>query len=627
MNLLRALHRSKRALAGAALGCVLASAAAQPAPAVADPHYGDALFHFFQERYFTSVTTLMVSQHFQRLPWHGDDAEVLRGGLLLSYGLHREAGEIFAGLIERGAKPAVRDRAWYYLAKIRWQRGFVAEGLDAIARIEGPLPGALDEDRVLLHANLLLAAGRPAEAAATLRAVPPASPAAPYARYNLGVALLRGGDGDAGRALLDELGRAPAANEELRALRDKANVALGFAALKDERPAPARAALERVRLAGPQSAKALLGFGWAAAAQQDPKAALVPWTELAGRDAADAAVLEARIALPYAYAELGAYGQALARYQDAIGAYEREQRALDESIAAVRAGTLVDALAAKNPGSEMGWFWQLRELPGLPHAGHLAPILASHDFQEGFKNYRNLLFLAGNLKGWQDSLGAFGDMINARTRAHAERLPEVLGRARSLASGPLQARRDALAAQLQHAETAADGHAYADEREQALLQRLDAVRAALAELGDGPEAEALRERTRRAAGALEWQLAQSQPARAWTARKALADTDAALAEARRREAALAQVQRDEPARIAAYAQRIPPLAQRLALLMPRVDTLAAEQKRALQALAVAELQRQKERLNGYTVQARFAIAQLQDRARLAQGPGGADAAR
>ena len=73
----------------------------------------------------------------------------LRGGMLLSYGLHREAGEIFAQLIERGASPAVRDRAWFYLAKIRYQRGFLAEAEEAIARIENHLPADLDEERGL----------------------------------------------------------------------------------------------------------------------------------------------------------------------------------------------------------------------------------------------------------------------------------------------------------------------------------------------------------------------------------------------------------------------------------------------------------------------------------------------
>ncbi|HTP71004.1 MAG TPA: hypothetical protein VML58_02200, partial [Burkholderiaceae bacterium] len=108
------------ALAGAAH-------AADPPKAhvIVDPYYGDTLFQFFQDRYFTAITGLMTSQHFNRVPQHADEAELLRGGMLLSYGMHKEAGEVFAQLIDKGATPPVRDRAWFYLAKIRYQRGFI----------------------------------------------------------------------------------------------------------------------------------------------------------------------------------------------------------------------------------------------------------------------------------------------------------------------------------------------------------------------------------------------------------------------------------------------------------------------------------------------------------------------
>jgi hypothetical protein len=80
-----------------ALGCVLAllctaSLHAEPSGEIKDPHYGDVLFQYFQDHYFSAATTLMVSQHFDRMSHHSEEAEVLRGGILLSYGLHREAG-------------------------------------------------------------------------------------------------------------------------------------------------------------------------------------------------------------------------------------------------------------------------------------------------------------------------------------------------------------------------------------------------------------------------------------------------------------------------------------------------------------------------------------------------------
>ncbi len=106
----------------------------------------------------------MTSQQIGRMAPHDDEAEILRGGLFLSYGMHREAGDVFAKLIERRAPQPVRDRAWYYLAKIRYQRGLYAESEDALGRIEKRLPGALEEDRVLLQANVLMARSKYVEA-------------------------------------------------------------------------------------------------------------------------------------------------------------------------------------------------------------------------------------------------------------------------------------------------------------------------------------------------------------------------------------------------------------------------------------------------------------------------------
>jgi hypothetical protein len=585
-----------------------------PVPPIKDPHYGDTLFYFFQDHYFTSITTLMVSQHFERVTQHGDEAEVLRGGMLLSYGLHREAGEIFAQLIEKGAPPKVRDRAWYYLAKIRYQRGYLAEAENAIARIENNLPVELEEDRALLQANLLMARADYAGAATVLNAMPTRKSGGQYARYNLGVALVKSGDWARGSALLDELGRASAVNEELRSLRDRANVALGFAALLENRSEDARTYLERVRLSSMHSNKALLGFGWAAAAMKEPKLALVPWMELSGRDASDSAVLEAKIAVPYAFAELGAYGQSLERYNEAIALFDRESTSLDESIAAIRAGKLVDGLLERNPGEQMGWFWSIRDLPEMPHAGHLAQVLAQHEFQEAFKNYRDLRFLAKNLQTWQDNLGVFGDMLANRRQAYAERLPQVRAKASEIGLAGMQQRRDNVASELARAEVLADGSAFPDAKQRDLLARLDRVQATLKQAGDDPDVAAARDRARLVAGALTWQLAQQHPTRVWEAKKALTTIDAELAEARRRDVALAQAQRDEPARHEVFAKRIVELDPRIKVLIPRVAALSREQQLQVQEIAVAELTRQKERLAVYATQARFAVAQLYDRA-------------
>jgi len=595
---------------------------------VESPHYGDSLFYFFQGRYFTSVTRLMVSQQFGRMAPHDDEAEILRGGLFLSYGMHREAGEVFARLIERGAKQPVRDRAWFYLAKIRYQRGLYSESEDALGRIEKRLPGNLEEDRALLQANVLMARGKYIEAIAVLDALAKGPGATSYVRYNLGVALVRSGDLTRGTTLLDQVGKLPATTDEYRSLRDKANVALGFAALQEGRGEQAHVYLERVRLSGMFSNKALLGFGWAAAAQGQMKTALVPWSELATRDPGDAAVLEAKLAVPYALADLGASAQALELYKDAIGVFDRESVNLDKSVAAIRSGKLLDGLIASNPGDEMGWFWSISELPeaqDLPLGGHLALLMATHPFQEAFKNYRDLLYLSRNLQQWQDSLGVLRDMLANRRQAFAERLPQVREKERVLNLAGFEQRYEELRTELERVERDADAAAFATPRERDLQARLDRVRETLERSGNDPELAQARERTRRVAGALLWQQNDQFSVRLWSAKKGMQELQSNLAQVQQRDAALAAAQRDEPARLDAFASRIDALAMRVDAMLPRVAALTQEQQAAVQELAVAELLRQKERLVGYGTQARFAVAQIVDRASMAKEAGRAPA--
>ena len=607
------------ASAACTFGLFCGSGAEVPTHEIRDPHYGDALFYFFEDRYFTSLTTLMVSQHFGRVEHHADEAEVLRGGMLASYGLTREAGEIFAQLIQKGASPAVRDRAWFYLAKIRYQRGYLPEAEEAVAHVENHLPPELEEERGLLLANLLMARADFAGAAGALhpmtgKSLFGRSIGSRYVRYNLGIALLKSGDAKRGTELLDAIGKESAATEEYRSLRDRANVALGFSALSENRPKDARAYLERVRLEGLQSSKALLGFGWAADALKDPKLALVPWTELAQRDNGDTAVLEAQIAVPYAYAELGAYGQALERYEGAISAFERESADLQESIKAIRSGDLIDQLVDQNPGDEMGWFWNIRALPSMPHARHLAQVLAQHEFQESLKNYRDLRFLQRNLDEWRDKLVVFSDMLDTRRKAFADRLPVVRERQQQLGLDTLAQRREGVAAEIAKGEADGDGLAFADAKQLELLERLKDVHRIADDPNANPEIVKTRDRVRLVTGVLSWQLAQDATERLWNAKKELKDIDAELAEAQSRLAALAEAQKEEPARFDRFAQRIAAISPLLQVMIPRVAGLGKEQRLEAQDIAIAELAGQQERIAGYTTQARFALAQLYDRA-------------
>ncbi|MCU0259044.1 MAG: tetratricopeptide repeat protein [Solirubrobacteraceae bacterium] len=429
MRALRRVARLLPALAAVAAGGVAGVAAAAedrdlpPPVAIRDLDYGDVLFHFFQDDYFAALVRLEVSRELARVDHHAAEAELLSGGLYLSLGLHEEATRIFDRLLAGPVPRSVSDRAHFYLARIGYQRGYYAEAARRLERIRAPLPGELESERRLLASNVLMAQGRYVEAAGALQQAG-GDDWAPYARYNLGVALLRSGEPAEGRRWLEAVGTMPASGDEQRALRDRANLALGYSLLQEQSGEPAIAALGRVRLEGPLSNRALLGLGWAQANARRPERALVPWLELREGRLLDAAVQESFLAVPYAYATLASNGQAAKQYRLAVDAYAKEAARIEESIAAIRQGGFLDAVLSASPGdAPIGWFWQLEQAPDAPHTRYLYHLLASHEFQEGLRNYRDLRLMQRSLGRAEESLAAFGDMVEAREQAAEARAP------------------------------------------------------------------------------------------------------------------------------------------------------------------------------------------------------------
>lgn len=609
------------ALAAAALAVPAADALAardqDDGIVVQDLAYGEVLFEFFKEDYFTALTRLLAAQERGELEHHGAEAELMLGGLYLSYGQHRLAGQIFERVLEQSVDSAVHDRAWYFLAKIWHQRGYLNEAEAALARIGGELPEALEPERQMLHAQVLMDQGRFAEALTALESWRRPSDAwVGYAKYNIGVSLVRLGQIDAGAKVLDEVGQLDPENPELDALRDKANVALGYAWLQASRPVEAKPSLQRVSLTGPFSNKALLGVGWSDAEAADYRAALAPWMALRERSLLDSAVQESLLAVPYAFAQLGADKQAADHYVDAIEAFEREIRRLGESIATIERGELITELLGEREdaaGETSGWYWRLERIPDSVESRYLYELLASNRFQEGLKNYRDLQQVNRNLARWVESLGAFDDILDTRQRAYVQRLPVV---DRSLASVDLEAiaaRRVELESRLQAIERSEDVVALGTAKEQENWLLIESSGERLARLPNDPESEELRAKHRFLRGLLLWDLRRDYKARLWSGRRGLIDLDRQLREAQRRHHQVTTARDDWPAKFGDLTARIQGLRPRVERLELTAGTALARQQEYLQGIAVEELKAQRDRLNTYMLQARFALASIYDR--------------
>ena len=602
--------------------CVAACVASAPALADADTpaptrirdlDYGDVLFHYYQDDYLGALVRLEAARDLGRMPNHGAEAELLSGGLYLSLGLHAEATQIFDRLLNGSVPQSVSDRARFYLARIGYQRGYYDRALRDLGLIKGTLPGSLESEKRLLSANVLMALGRYGDAAAELRKAGPEDDWAPYARFNLGVALVRNGDLAQGAQWLTAVGTMPAATEEQRSLRDRANLALGYAMLQQRAADPAASALARVRLQGPYSNKALLGLGWAEADAKRPDRALVPWLELREGRLLDAAVQESYLAVPYAYAQLASNGQAAQQYRYAMQAYSDESRRLDESIAAIRRDGFLDSvLAATPPDDPMGWAWQLRKVPDAPQTRYLYHLLASHAFQEGLRNYRDLRIMQRNLAGWGQSLEALDEMVVTRQLAAEQREPRRQALADATDLDGLTARQATLDERVRQIESGREVAALASPEQAAAWSALDADLERIESLPASEQRDALADRARLLRGVLLWQLDAEYKQRMRHLKNEVRETATLLADARRGMQQVDEASASAPQSTAGYASKVRSLAARVDAMGPRIDAAAAAQQRVLVAIAVDELEAQKRRLASYATQAQFALAAIYD---------------
>ena len=585
-----------------------------PPQDVKDLHYGDVLFYFFQDDYFDSITRLLAARQLERIPHTQGEAELLLGGLYLSLGEHVEAGRIFEALLNQNTSEAVRNKAWFYLGKVWYQRGYLGESERALRQVSDKIDPRISAERYMLLAQLMMRQNRYDDAITALRSWHGTPDWTAYAQFNLGVALVRRDRLADAIPYLDRVGRIETRSEELLSLKDKANLALGFALLQAQRAAEAKPILQRVRLEGPYSSKALLGVGWADAGVGEFKRALVPWLTLRKRNLLDSAVQESFLTVPYAYNQLSATGQAAEYYNSAIESFDAEMKRIDDSIEQIRGGHLLDRLLDDDKKDTLTWYWQLTTLPNAPESRYLYQLLASNEFQEGLKNYRELNYMSRNLDNWREAVSAYDDMLDTRREAYNRLAPKADAVMSATDLAGLTQKRVDFESRLNEIEKSKDVAALGTPEEQRTWVRLRRVEDYLAAHPDDPDLAEMREKERLMKGVVYWRLSGSFKARLWNARRSVKELEAELKETQKRAVLVRQARAGMPTDTGVYAGRVGAIRARMDQLQQRLADVSAEQNRFLQALAIRELEAQKLRISTYQIQARYELAAIYDRA-------------
>jgi tetratricopeptide (TPR) repeat protein len=612
-------------------GLLLASfapAGAASAPQVQrDLYFGEALYDAYQQEWFEAIARLdtELEQHhgldepeLDSLYQQVDLAEFDVGDFELAYRMHRRAGRAITAVIEGKVAEPVRNEALFRLARIYFQKDQPVNALHALDRIAGEIPPAIRDDLEFLRAQVLMANGRFSEAVPLLRELQDAPELRGFASYNLGIALVKGGQAAAGFGYLDTTGELASDRPSTLAIRDKSNLVLGDRLLEQQQYANAKQVLDRVRLNGPFSHRALLGSGWADAFEEHFDRALVPWSLLAEREVTDAAVQESLLAVPYAYGKLGVYSKAALLYRSALEAFGREIDKLDGSITSIREGTFLRALEREELQQDSNWLVRLRDLPDAPETYYLLDLMASHDFQESLKNYLDLAQLRNRLTTWERDLDAYEEIIEQRRSYYQPLLPGIDSSFRSLDS-QMRLRleqRDRIEQRLQGMLVAPRPDYLATAEERILHQQLDrletsqAGRVAASDAGDA--------RIRRLRGILLWNIRTQYDQRLTEAHQHLKALNQSVAELQARYNSFVRVRQAATQSYEGYQKGLRQLRQRIATAREKLTDLIARQGHQLEVMAVNELSLRRERLEEFQIKARFAMADSYDRAVRAQ---------
>lgn len=611
-----------------------------------DLYFGEVLYYAYQDLHFDALSRLdnELSQYYQLdeseldpFHTHRGPAEFSVGDIELQYRMTQRAGRAIQVVLGEGLDLATRNVAALQLARVFYKKDDPQNALYALDLIReepeksyydqkytmdvlrGREPKTFRTDVAYLSALANIQTGRFEKAIETLEALRDEKRLEGYVLYNLGIALTLNGEEEKGMKVFDKLGRIDTEKKDLLALRDKTNLKLADHYLDKSDAKKAKLYFERVRIDGPYSNRALLGSGWVSVADKEFDRALVPWSILHKRDEINISVQESLMAVPYAYSQLGAHGKAANLYNHAMNVFSREIESLDNSIKSIRKGKFLTALLKGDEQKDENWVVNLRDLPETPETRYTLQLLASNDFQESYKNYKDFAQLKNRLEKWLTDLTTYEEMAKVRENYYKPLLPKIEERFKQLDSriNLRLEQRNRLAGKLKNMLVSPQPEylATAEERQaKELIHKYDEL------IKNKPNvvSDELKHRVKRLNGVLLWRVRSEYDQRltdAYNNLVALDDDIVALKEnynnfVRTRQAATHSFE--------GYEVPIRQLRTRLFAAQKKLKLLTAKQGRLLETMAVNELDQRRKKLEEYQIKARFALAESYDRATKAE---------
>ena len=611
-----------------------------------DLYFGEILYYAYQDLHFDALSRLdaELSQYYELdeseldlFHKHLGHAEFSVGDIELQYRMNLRAGKAIQAVLDEGVDLATRNQAALALARLFYKKNDPQNTLYALQLIReepeksrydskysldvlrGKEPESFKTDVAYLRALASIDTGQFAEAASSLQLLRKEKNLQGFVLYNLGIALIQNGQEQQGLAVLDELSSLEFSENGLLALKDKTSLKLAYRHLDKGNAQQAQKYFERVRLDGPYSNRALLGAGWVAVAQGRFDRALVPWSILHKRAETNYSVQEVIMAVPYAYGKLKAHGKAANLYDHAMDVFAEEINSLDDSIKNIRKGKFLVALLDDKSDKDKNWVVNLRDLPDAPETRYVLELMASHDFQQSYKNYKDLAELRHHLDKWLADLRVYEEIIDIR-RAYQEPLLPVVEKEFKKLDARIKLRleqRNNLATKIKNMLISPRPEYLATSNERQAMNAITALGEVISTNPQAADVE-IKRRIKRLRGVLLWRVESEYDQRLTDAYNNLVSLDEIIKNLKLRYNSFIRTRQAATQSYEGYTIPIRQLRTRLFTAQRKLKGVMAKQGRLLETMAINELDSRRKRLEEYQIKARFALAESYDRATKAQ---------
>lgn len=602
--------------------------AANESPSKTDLFFNEGLYYAYQENYFDAISRIdaELGQYYgldepelNSLHFYLNNAEFSIGDFELYYRMHNRAGRAIKAVLEGDVEDTIKNDAAYRLAKIFHQKQQPENALHTIQRIKGEVPENIKYDLELLKAQIFISNKMFPEAISLLSEIENTSEVAGYASYNLAIAYIGNNQVEKGIIQLDKTGELSSGDKAVLAVKDKANLVLGYKLMENKKPTLAKKYFERIRLNGPFSSRALLGSGWADVAAEKYKQAVVPWTILSKRNITNQSVQEVLLGLPFAYGKLEAHGKAAILYGKALEAYSNEINKLDNSIKNILEGKFLEAIVREEFKKDKNWLINLRNLPDAPETHYLMQLLASNDFQESLKNYFDLDGLAKKITSWDGYLDSYTELITARKKYYTPLFPVMQGKFRLLDSRMKLrlAQRNKIGDRLHKMLIAPRPDYLAKVDERLALNKIYRLEKKYAK-DSAANVNGINARISRLKGVIQWNIDTEYQQRFTEADKNLALLNEHVNELENNYRSFVRTRQSATQSFVGYDDSIRQLKNKIKFAGEKVDLLLIRQGRMLELMSINELKARRKRIEELQIKARFSVAESYDRAVKAQ---------